>query len=71
MAGRNRVKATNLYEAAVGTDRAARENKGAPLARGVKGRIQAIQNMSKGNREIAELKTKARAAGNTVPRRVA
>jgi hypothetical protein len=69
MAGRNRARATNLYEPAVGADRVARENKGAPLARGVQGRTQATMNMSPRNREIANLKTQARAGGSPVPRR--
>jgi hypothetical protein len=69
MTGRNRTSATNLYEAARGADRVARENKGAPLARGVQGRTQAVMNMSPRNQEVANLKTKARAAGKPVPRR--
>ena len=63
-------KRVNLYEAAVGADRAAREAKGAPLARGVQGRTQAIMNMSTNNRTIAELKTQMRAKGMPIPRRV-
>lgn len=65
----NHEARTNLYEPAVGADRAARENSGAPLVRGVKGRDQAVNNMSTRNREIANLKTQARAAGRPVPRR--
>jgi hypothetical protein len=65
----NHASRTNLYEPAVGADRAARENKGAPLARGVQGRTQAVMNMSPRNREIANLKTQARAGGSPVPRR--
>jgi hypothetical protein len=67
----NHGKRVNLYEAAKGTDRTAREAKGAPLARGVQGRTQAIMNMSTNNRTIAELKTQMRAKGIPVPRRVA
>ncbi len=65
----NHAGRTNLYAPAVGADRVARENKGAPLARGVQGRDQAINNMSPRNREIANLKAKARAGGSPVPRR--
>ncbi len=60
---------TDLYAGAAGADRAKREAKGAPLARGVKGRTQAVMNMSPRNREIAELKTKTRSEGRSVPRR--
>jgi hypothetical protein len=42
-------------------ERQARANAGAPLVKGVKGRDQALGNMAPKAREIAELKTKARA----------
>ena len=67
----NHAKRVNLYEAARGADLARRMAKGAPLARGVQGRTQAVMNMSPRDRMIAESKTAARAAGNPVPRRVA
>lgn len=41
---------------------AKRSAAGAPLARGVKGRQEAVMNMSPQAREAAELKTKTRAA---------
>lgn len=62
-------KRTNLYEAAVGADRARRLAMGAPLARGVQGRDQALGNMTISDRTIAELKTQFRAKGIPVPRR--
>ena len=61
---------TNLYEAAKGTDLQKRLAKGAPLALGVEGRDQALGNMTPRDREIANLKTKSRAAGKPVPRLV-
>ena len=67
-AGNDRRK--NLYEAAVGQDLQNRIAKHAPLARGVQGRDQAIMNLTPTDRGIAMLKTKMRAVGMPVPRRV-
>lgn len=57
----------NLYGPAADAGR--RRAMGMPEAQGVQGRDQAINNMSPANQEIANLKTKARAAGLPVPRR--
>ena len=46
-------------------DRAKRAAAGAPLAKGVKGRTEAVMNMAPNAREAAELKTKARAGSPT------
>jgi len=53
--------AVRKYEAATGKSRAKRAKAGAPLAKGVKGRTQALMNMEPRAREAAEAKTKVRA----------
>lgn len=63
-------KRVNLYEAAKGADLQRRLAMGAPLARGVQGREQALGNMTPNDRHIAQLKTKLRAENRPVPRRV-
>ncbi len=53
--------AVRKYQAATGKSRAKRAKAGAPLAKGVKGRTQALMNMEPGARMAAEAKTKVRA----------